>query len=208
MNIIENSVYNLKQIYYGSESLKLGDFEFRKAYNVGNSKTNGIIVQYVNRTTNCNYNGIHLNTTSKISEFTDNYVQHSNTSYFEYFIVKNGKSIDCDSFANGAISKYNFFGNPILNDGSNNKGSITYKAESFFISDKNTIYNEIIELPWINDSKNLPSNGLHYLSDKYKKKIENYKKKRDSNIAEHILSVKWNGSNENSVLESDFYNKK
>lgn len=199
-------MYKLTQVKQSSESGLLGDFEFVKVYNLQPKNANGIIVQYVNRKTKAIYKGKRYESDKAISDLTDGYVLFSNKSYYEYFEVTNGISVDADSFSSGAIATYtteNGDGFPDIDDDINANGTITYDAYSYFISNKNPLYDEIINLKW-DDNVNLPANGLPYLSCKCKKKLEKFEENADSNIVYHKVIVTWMGNQNDSVIHSSF----
>jgi hypothetical protein len=187
----------------GHEVGLYGDFEIRKAYDLNSKKANGIIIQYVDRKTCATYDNKKLTTTKQIVKFTDEYVMYSNDSYYEYFEVVDGESINADSFASGAIAKYDKKGNVIISD-KTVEGITTIKAESFFISNKSPLYESIINKPWDNNLA-LPSNGLPYLPKTYKKTMDKYKENADSNIVFHNVIVKWSDkTNGKSKIKSKF----
>lgn len=133
------------------------------------TKVNGIIVQYIQKTTAVdiydeNGGGIlkTLSTSQEISRYTDGNVKYMNDSYLEYFDVKNGESIDGDQFGNGPICKYDN-SDPIVDDELDmGHGKIIQNGYAVFIP--TPISNQIKKkFAWNNDP-NLPANGLFSLA--------------------------------------------
>ena len=178
---------------------KSGDFEVKKAFDITDSigrlqRVDGIIIQHIQKSARVTkmIDGDTMATTEEIREYTNGKVDFMNNSYLEIFIVKRGKSVDADSFSNGAIVPYE------------NKQAIIVEPpytdeDSIFIHDPDKI-KEIMTYEW-NSSKKLPSNGLPYLDDIYKDEIFRFK---ESNVAKHICTITWdyetNDSNVQSVI--------
>jgi hypothetical protein len=206
------SQYDKKQI----EKEDNGNFIVQKEYIVseipkisGYPQIEGIIVQYVNKTTEVtDALGNKYNTTAGIEALTSGIVKYSNDSYFEIFeVYKNGRSINADAFQNGSIVQYDTSLEPHTYDVTDpsyqtykTKGRINVVGENCFISSKNPKYSEINNLKW-STSIDTPANGLPYLP--YSKK--DYKlifDSSDSNILIHTVNVKWTFANPKSIVKS------
>lgn len=201
------------------ETLKMGDFKVIKVYDIHTTTTpsiiakiNGIIIQHVIRKTICSSlkNGQLLNTEKRIARFTNNAVQWSTASYYEYFTVFNGESVFADMFASGAVTNYSR-GYPVLTPNLYTSGSTTYSAKSVFIAQDNPLFNTIYNLPW-DTSPHLPSNGLPYIKSTakttpifnsiFKTKPTN----RNSNIARHNLRATWSKTHPTTKLVQQINN--
>ncbi|MDB4352925.1 hypothetical protein OAA60_05800 [Porticoccaceae bacterium] len=197
-----------------TETGKFGDFRVVKYYNIYKTskstdlcEVDGIIVQKVTRTSHCGpfKDGSYLTTNDEIESFTNGHVLNSNISYYEYFVVKNGQSLDGDAFASGAITKYllNF---PFVLNLPYKNGETTYSAKSVFIHKDNDNFSKIINFNWDRNPSS-PANGLPFIieSDEsnmdfellFSNKVKN--KHKNSNIASHKLTATW--SNDNQITQ-------
>ena len=173
-------------------------------------RISGFILQYVKKETTvyglCKDNILQL--IENIDVFTENRVKYMNDNYYELFPVVDGKCTEADSFQNGAVLRYVKDGKKWFAD--NNpptKGEITQKGTCYFIPEKKSIVNNVVELIEKNKRKRssipitllgkewdmnptLPANGLPYM----KSDIEDiFIKLKKSNVLHHAVHVTWNG---------------
>jgi hypothetical protein len=189
---------------------ELGDFRIVKYYDIYKTSkstkpcnVDGIIVQKVTRTTQCKSfdDSSHLITNAEIDAFTDGHVLNSNSSYYEYFVVKHGQSVDGDAFASGAITKYSKH-RPILTNIPYKNGETSYLSKSVFIHKDNINYLKIKCFNWNMNPKS-PANGLPFIiecdeSNKlfqpiFLNRMKN--KYKNSNIVFHKLNATWSKNN-------------
>ncbi|MDC1321561.1 hypothetical protein N8261_06315 [Flavobacteriaceae bacterium] len=202
-----------------------GNFGYQKALVVEPIRsdipiTDGIIIQFVNKTTIMqDSTGTIYNTSDAISQYTSGNVNFSNDSYFEYWpIDANGRAIDDDLFGNNSLVEYTVEDGEYVPETYNPKsrnndvkrnyqkyktqGTITINSMSCFIADWNPLYNQIINLEWkvIYHPSALPANGLPYLE--YTPEIYNYIfNNRNSNLLQHNVTVNWTFDNPKSVMD-------
>jgi hypothetical protein len=201
------------------------EFKIKSKINPRKRKIYGYVIQKVEKTTDAYIIKDNIQTKiANISEFTNNYVNYMNESYYELFFIIDGISTYGDNFQNGAILEYtynNSNGSYGPDDRTDTKGIIRIKGTSWFISatenevkinqnivNSNSEMNinnvgksiNILGINWSLD-KNSPANGLPFILIEEGKEIETLK--RDSNILEHNVEVKWNTTKRiNGISES------
>ena len=159
-------------------------------------KVNGIIVQYIQKSTTVDIyktkgGGIKkiLNTTEEISEYTNNNVKYMNDNYLEYFKVENDKEIDGDQFGNGPICKYDKKHRPIVDDELDmSEGTIIQNGYAIYIPYPQA-QKVIDEYDW-NDDEDLPANGLPMIPFDEDTWNELFNMKQ-SIVYAHKVSYKW-----------------
>jgi hypothetical protein len=210
------------------EKAAYGNFRVSKQFHVENNAAaatpaNGFVIQMIEKTPNITakeYATLRrnkeyaLNDSKSISSLTKGRVQYMTSKYFEVFLIKEGLSVEIDSFQNGSICSYDDKGFAIIEDVdppsqtpyTMTKGTIVQKGVSIFISlaekDLPKSDNEILKkLPdeiknlrvdkmgW-SASKETPANGLLYLpwSPEAERKIRKYS---ESNRLDHTVRVTW-----------------
>lgn len=110
-----------------------GDFQLIRPFVLKGPKTSGFIVQLIERTATVIVHRAkpeELTTSEKISSFTSRNVQNAVGSYYEIFMVKDGKVLDRDQFQGGQILEYPR-GSP--DDRTKTEGTIRIIGTSVFI---------------------------------------------------------------------------
>lgn len=202
------------------------EFKIKLNSNPRKRKIYGYVIQKVEKKTTAYtiINGIETKI-KNISEFTNNYVNYMNDSYYELFFVIDGLSTVGDNFQNGSILEYTYDdsdGSYGPDDRTDTKGIIKIKGTSWFIpstryevennytmvnsnnemnveNDKNMI--NILGFNWSLD-ENTPANGLPIMSIKEGRDIEELE--IDSNILEHNVEVKWDTTKKINGISKSF----
>ena len=190
---------------------RYGDFRETKEYNiVGKVPANGIVVQYINKKTKVEVaepvDGAYiLDTSAAIEKLTSGNVKYMCDSYFEYFEIKNNKSVVGDQFQNGAVAPYYLEkkkwlpetdnaidvsrGAFLKADGVSRDGvGIVQTGLNVFIPDGPDA-TAIRNMRW-SDLETLPANGLPYLP--FSEALwETFKSKSQSAVFMHKIEVAW-----------------
>jgi hypothetical protein len=179
-----------------------------KERTISKKSINGIVVQKVQKhTTARTQNGIILNSTDTIQEFTSNNVKFACSIYLEYFHIKDGDLFPitmADGFAGGAIAKYEFNRRKrkyeaIFDDEDPSyitSGEIIHIGESVFLTGDNET--TVKALPWVTgaEAEEFASNGLPYLDTGH---WDNIKRLANSNMITHKVVVRWENSGESEI---------
>jgi hypothetical protein len=200
------------------------EFKIKSKNNPRKRKIFGYVIQKVEKTTDAYIiKDNKENKIANISKFTNNFVNYMNDSYYELFFIIDGLSSYGDNFQNGAILEYtydNSNGTYGPDDRTDTKGIITVKGTSSFIlanekevkSNQNIVNSEmninnvensinILGINWLLDKKS-PANGLPFILIEEGKEIQTLK--RDSNVLEHIVEVKWDTTKKIDGISESF----
>jgi hypothetical protein len=143
-----------------------------------------------------------------IDDFTSNKVKYMNGAYYELFPVLDGKATENDSFANGAVLRYEKDKRTwYANNNPPTKGTIHQEGTIYFIPEDKHVVEQVMAImekstrkrspvivPILGINWDLnpqsPANGMPYTEEKIGDILESMRK---SNTVLHTVIAEWNG---------------